>query len=973
MQRHVNAVAYSHAFLLVNAFLTILTTCVPLRPARAAQPVAQRGAMRQDEPAFVPDEVLVLLSADANRNGILEAGEKLDGVENAIRGQIRRRITLTPGRQVLRVKLPAGKSVRQAMAERWSTADPRVLVVEPNYIVHALAVPNDSRYPEMWALNNTGQTGGTPDADIDAPQAWDVTTGSSAVVVAVIDTGVDYLHPELIDNMWHNPGESGGGKETNGIDDDNNGFIDDVYGWDFAQDDQDPSDAHSHGTHVSGTIAGRGNNALGVTGVNWQCRIMACRFLNASGSGSTADAVDAINYAVANGAKILSNSWGGGSFSSSLEAAIINAYNQGVLFVAAAGNSASDNDTVPAYPANYNVPNVISVAATTSTDALASFSSYGDMTVHLGAPGLSVLSSVPNYVTLFYEDFQSAATPGFAGTLMTTEGPVNRWGTVANTVFTGNISARGDYANASPYLGGSDGSIVTPAMETRGLRGLSLVFSYRFETGTTDALTAEVWDGAGWRTVFTVNGNCCLGAFYYSPVVDIPEAYRNAAMKVRFHWITDVTDNNYYGGEIDGILVQSIGTSYADAYALFSGTSMATPHVSGVAALLLANNPTMNLSDLKQRIVFTGDPIPALAGKTISGRRLNAYQALTAPPGAAVFAPNGGEPWAKGTTHQVIWTSIGGGPTADVFLLKGGSVHSQLADDIPNTGNFTWSISTLLPTATNYRVRITDGVNVDESDADFSLLSVHPIWSQDFEAGTGGVVIDNTFAPGGGLWHLSSGRGSGAGHSPTMSLYYGQGENSSGGGNYDVGDTAGVVTSPPISLFNSQPPVTLSFNYFLSTEGAAPTWDVASVEVSQNNGPFSLVAANGGAPQSLSDQAGSWQKAQIDVSSLAGSSIRVRFRFATNDAIANNFEGWYMDDVQLAGRIQIGDFDNDLDVDIEDFAHLQLCMGSPVQSPPECIDARLDGDPDVDSDDVRVFLRCMSGPNIPANIDCANQ
>jgi subtilisin family serine protease/PKD repeat protein len=264
--------------------------------------------------------------------------------------------------------------------------NPSVEYAEPNYILHVQGFPNDPKFPQQWSLNNTGISG----ADIDAPEAWDATHDSD-VAVGIIDTGIDYTHPDLVENIWKNPGEIVG----NGIDDDDNGYVDDVYGWDFVNEDNNPYDDHGHGTHVAGIIGASGNNGIGITGIAWNVKVAALKFLNFNGTGTTEDAIEAIQYANVTGFKITNNSWGGSVFSQSLYDAIYGTHVQGNLFIAAAGNQGANMDLTPAYPGAYDLPNIISVASTDSNDGKASNSNYGQTSVDLGAPGVGIYSTVP--------------------------------------------------------------------------------------------------------------------------------------------------------------------------------------------------------------------------------------------------------------------------------------------------------------------------------------------------------------------------------------------------------------------------------------------------------------------------------------------------------------------------------------------------------------------------------------------------
>ncbi|HEV8201905.1 MAG TPA: S8 family serine peptidase [Candidatus Polarisedimenticolia bacterium] len=348
-------------------------------------------------PEFVPGEVLIRFKPRATKTA-----------RSAAQAQVAvAQVRPIPG-GAERWTLPEGLTTEDAIARL--RGNPDVQYVEPNYIVHAALAPNDPRHAECWGLHNTGQSGGKAGADIHAETAWEHTTGNRNVVVAVIDTGVDYTHPDLAANIWTNPGEI----EGNDLDDDDNGYVDDVHGYDFANNDSDPMDDHFHGTHCAGTIGAVGDNGLGVAGVNWRVSIMAVKFLDANGSGTTADGAAAIAYATRMGAKILSNSWGGFGLSQTLYDAIQAAGDANVLFVAAAGNNGLDVDALPWAPGGFDLPNIVSVAATDRHDELASFSNFGVVSVDLGAPGVDILSTVPGAGYRLLSG-TSMATPHVAG------------------------------------------------------------------------------------------------------------------------------------------------------------------------------------------------------------------------------------------------------------------------------------------------------------------------------------------------------------------------------------------------------------------------------------------------------------------------------------------------------------------------------------------------------------------------------
>lgn len=281
-------------------------------------------------------------------------------------------------------------------------------------VYRSLEVPTDSRFADgtLWGLNNTGQLGGVPGVDVGALAAWEITTGSRDTVIAVIDSGVMHTHRDLRANMWVNPGEIPG----NGVDDDGNGYIDDVHGINAVTGTGDPMDDDGHGTHVAGTIGAVANNGFGHVGVAWEVQIMGLKFIRASGFGILSDAIECLDYAVAMGAKVSNNSWGGGGFNQALLDAITRAREAGHLFIAAAGNDASDNDSTPAYPASYPLDNIISVAAIDRKGIIADFSNYGRRSVHVAAPGVEIYSTYIGSDTA-YDSLQgtSMASPHVAG------------------------------------------------------------------------------------------------------------------------------------------------------------------------------------------------------------------------------------------------------------------------------------------------------------------------------------------------------------------------------------------------------------------------------------------------------------------------------------------------------------------------------------------------------------------------------
>ena len=464
-----------HTLSLIRGFFLVVTPVVfaftSLTAHAQTDELPNVGLAPHSAGGYVPDAVIVKFRPSANASSKARARGLVNAVSN-------RQFKIVKGLEKL--KLKKGQSVNQAVRRLQKL--PFVEYAEPDYLVQATT--NDEFYGLVYAIDNTGQdirgVLGTPDADMDVVEAWNIQTGDPNLVIAVIDEGVQWDHPDLANNMWVNTGEVAG----NGIDDDGNGFVDDVYGYDFYSDDGDPMDEGGHGTHVAGTICAEANNGIGIVGVVQQCKIMALRFLGPQG-GSTSGGIASLDYAVQMGAKISNNSWGGGGFSQALYDSIAAARDADHIFLAAAGNGGSDgigdnNDGLPHYPSNYNLPNVVSVAATDNRDEIAGFSNYGSVSVDIGAPGVDIASTYINdgYV---WNSGTSMATPNVTGVvaLIRSEFPDWNYQQVIDHLYStarpaasmAGITTTGGIANAEAAMAGGEPPTPPAALVTAIARG----------------------------------------------------------------------------------------------------------------------------------------------------------------------------------------------------------------------------------------------------------------------------------------------------------------------------------------------------------------------------------------------------------------------------------------------------------------------------------------------------------------------
>ncbi len=526
-------------------------------------------------------------------------------------------------RRVEHLRVP-GKTTEELLREL--SADSRVESVSPNYIIRAFAVPNDPFFSRQWGLSNTGQTGGAPDADIDAPEGWDARRQTlPGQVVAILDTGIAQTHEDLAANLWTGPGG--------------------IHGYDVINGDNDPEDDEGHGTHVAGIIGAAGNNGRGVTGVAWKTSLMAVKMLDSTGTGTTAQELAAYNWVLQKkkeGVNIVAvnASYGGGGSSQAAKDALAALGERGILFVAAAGNDGENNDTAPQYPASYSLPNILSVAATDEDDQLASFSNYGASSVHLAAPGTDIFSTMTGYSPgpsdLFFDNME-----GGAGN-WTTSGTVNLWGIISTTRGGTATKAWSDSPNQhypdnqrtwlslnrDLDLSASGTAPLFFAMEVR----LDLEDGYDFLH-----LEFSSDGGASWSRVHSFTGG---GDEWSSFSLSIAPAFRTNRFRFRFAFESDSGNLifSYAGVQIDNVGVGSAQSSYLS----LSGTSMATPFVTGAVALVRAQYPDESAAAGRSRILNSTDRLSSLSGKVSSGGRLNLARALQATPDGGSDEGGGG-------------------------------------------------------------------------------------------------------------------------------------------------------------------------------------------------------------------------------------------------------------------------------------------------------------------------------------------
>ncbi len=605
---------FQHKTVIVGAIVVASMTLVAAYPANRAH------VKRVSQKKYAEGEILVKFREGTSS---YQATSRINA-----KGDIMKK-SLPGARNTVLVKIEDGRSVEEAVEQYKS--DPSVAHAQPNYRYYMTAAPNDTDYGELWGLKNTGQTVSDPSytknnpgkagCDMDAEPAWDeliLVAPSSAAVVAVVDTGVNYNHDELIARMW----------------DDGSGHA----GYDCVDEDSDPMDENGHGTHVSGIIAAQGDNANGVTGICWNApvEIMAVRVLDESGVGYTSDIIQGINWAVANNAHVINMSLGGENpFDASYAEAIEDARTAGVLVVVAAGNGGmdgrADNNDGPGedgdpstkfYPCAFEYDNLICVAALDQSYALSSFSNYGKTSVDVGAPGTNILSSVHANMTTYYEDFHA---DGSSALDWTQSSSGSSW--VHKVIDGYDMLVIPSTFPSGSYLENTDSRVYKNFPLSGADDTVSLLFGmyYNTESGY-DYIRVNYINSAsnpfsGGTQLVSASG---YNAWDYS--YSLTSCLGSTNCSVGFRFSSDDT-TNYQGVSVIYFLLEAADLDDTNAYDTWDGTSMATPYAAGIAAMVKSYNPSYDYLDLAAALK-NGEPAIALKNKTTTGTAVNALRSL---------------------------------------------------------------------------------------------------------------------------------------------------------------------------------------------------------------------------------------------------------------------------------------------------------------------------------------------------------
>lgn len=608
-----------------------------------------------------------------------------------------------------RVKLPQGISVPEAI--QGYKAHPDVEYAEPNYIVRASAIPNDARFGEQWGLHNTGQNvngfAGKAGADINAPGAWDILQ-SASMIIAVIDSGIDSSHPDIAANL--------------------------IAGYDFVENDNIPDDLNGHGTHVTGIIGAVGNNAIGITGVSWSVKIMPLKVLDQNGEGTIADIIEAIDYAAQHNARVINMSFSGPDFSRPLYDSI--AYYPNVLFVAAAGNGGednlgdnNDNPLYSEYPAAFNLPNIISVAATDQNDNLTYFSNYGLTSVDVAAPGANILSTIPSFMTgvtysgtyrLVYFSFGFEGING-ANSRNTAMQKVLNFNSITQSDKILLVDDDGGDSYENYYIASLQGytfDVYTipfgsngPSLSSLNQYKLVIWFTGR-EFSDMTPITLTAIDQANIQAYLDNGGRLFLTGQDIGYEIGSTSFYQNY---LRALYVTDDALGNVYAGQNifsnlsadissgagDGAqytrfvdVITPLGSQpafhihYNDAYQFLDGTSMATSVVSGIAALAGSFCSSFTAEQIKGTILGSVDVLPSLQGKILTGGRVNAYKAIRSV--TSIIPPSNLSAQLQGTDIILAWTDNSTGESGfKIERKESGGQFAEIASVNANQTGYT--------------------------------------------------------------------------------------------------------------------------------------------------------------------------------------------------------------------------------------------------------------------------------------------